>query len=46
MHNCDSLSIALWTSKSKKLLENVHALLNSIGFDDSGLPQDIYEEDK
>ncbi len=42
----DSLSIAVWTTKSKKLLESIRQLLHNIGYNDRGLPQSIYEGDK
>ncbi|MDR2523473.1 MAG: 50S ribosome-binding GTPase [Synergistaceae bacterium] len=46
MKKHDSVSIAGWTAKSKKLLENVRDLLGKIGFDESGLPQEVFEGNK
>ena len=46
MNQPDSVSIAVWTARSKKLLENIGQLLCNIGFNDSGLPQSVFEGDK
>ncbi|WP_253197170.1 GTPase domain-containing protein [Clostridium algidicarnis] len=46
MNEQDSVSIAVWTEKSKKLLESVRQLLNKIGYDESGMPQDVFEGNK
>lgn len=46
MNEQDSVSIAVWTAKSKKLLESVRQLLRKIGYNESGMPQDVFEGDK
>lgn len=46
MKEQDSVSIAVWTAKSKKLLENIRDLLDKIGFDRSCLPQEVFEGNK
>ena len=46
MNEQDVVSIAVWTAKSKKLLESVQRLLNKIGYDESGMPQDVFEGNK
>ncbi|MDD4238048.1 MAG: 50S ribosome-binding GTPase [Desulfotomaculaceae bacterium] len=46
MNEQDSVSIAVWTAKSKKLLKNVRQLLNKIGYNESGMPQDVFEGNK
>ena len=46
MKKQDSVSIAVWTDKSKKLLESVRELLDKIGFDRSGMPQEVFEGNK
>ena len=43
MREQDSVNIAVWTAKSKKLVESTRDLLGKIGFDGSGLPQEIIE---
>ena len=46
MREQDSVYIAVWTAKSKKLLESIRDLLGKIGLDGSGLPQEIFEGNK
>ena len=46
MREQDSVNIAVWTAKSKKLVESTRDLLGKIGFDGSGLPQEIIEGNK
>lgn len=46
MNQQDSVSIAVWTAKSKKLLENIRQSLRNIGYDDNGLPQSVFAGDK
>lgn len=46
MNEQNPVSIAVWTAKSKKLFENVRALLDKIGCDGSGLPQSIFDSNK
>lgn len=46
MNERNSLSIAVWTAKSKELLGKVRNLLIKIGFDGSGLPQEVFEVNK
>lgn len=46
MNKQDSVSIAVWTAKSKKIIENVRQLINKIGYDESGMPQAVFEGDK
>ena len=46
MNQQDSVSIAVWTAESKKLLENIQQLLRNIGYNDSGLPHSVFEGDK
>ncbi len=46
MNEQDSVSIAVWTAKSKKLLESVRQLLNKIGYNESGMPQNVFEGNK
>lgn len=43
MNKQDSVLIAAWTAKSKKLLERIRQLLNKIGYDTSGMPQSVFE---
>jgi len=38
-----SVSIAIWTTKSKKLLENIRQLIIKIGYSEIGMPQDVFE---
>ena len=42
----DSVSIAVWTAKSKTLLESVRGLLDKIGFDWSAMPQQVFDGNK
>jgi GTPase SAR1 family protein len=46
MKNQDSMSIAMWTAKSKNLLESVRNLLGNIGIDWRGMPQEMFEGNK
>lgn len=46
MNNQNTISIATWTAKSKKLLDKVSKILNDIGFETSNLPKSVYESDK
>jgi GTP-binding protein EngB required for normal cell division len=46
MREHESISIAVWTAKSKKLLESTRDLLGKIGFDWSGMPQYVFEGNK
>jgi len=42
----DSVSIAVWTAKSKTLLDSVRGLLEKIGFDWSAMPQQVFDGNK
>ncbi len=46
MNKPDSVSIAVWTARSKKLFESIGLLLCNIGFNDSDLPQSVFEGEK
>ena len=46
MNEQNPVLIAVWTAKSKKLFENVRALLDKIGCDGSGLPQNVFDSNK
>ena len=46
MEEQNSVSIAVWMAKSKKLLKSAQELLRKIGFDKSGMPQDVSEGEK
>lgn len=46
MKERDSVSLAVWTGKSKSLLESVRGLFVRIGFDGSGLPQEVFDGSK
>lgn len=46
MKEKDSVSLAVWTGKSKSLLESVRDLFVRIGFDGSGLPQEVFDGSK
>ena len=46
MNEHESVSIAVWTAKSKRLLDSVRELLGKIGFDESGMPHEVFEGDK
>lgn len=46
MNEKNSVSIAVWTAKSKKLLGNILDLLGKIGFDERGMPQEVFDGDK
>lgn len=45
MNEQDSVSIARWTAKSEKLLEDVRRLLNKIGCDERGMPREVFAGD-
>lgn len=46
MNQQNEVSIAKWSKKSGKLLENVGQLLHTIGYNESNLPQSVFEENK
>lgn len=46
MNNQNTISIALWTAKSKELLEKVSSILKKIGIEKNNLPKSVYESDK
>lgn len=46
MNNKNTLSIALWTAKSRELIDKVSNILKKIGFETSDFPKSVYESDK
>lgn len=46
MNNQNTISLAVWTAKSKELLDKVSNILDKIGIDKSNLPNSVYESDK
>ena len=46
MKEQDSVSLCVWMAKSKSLLESVRDLLGKIGFDWSGMPQEVFDGSK
>ena len=46
MNQTDSLSIAIWTARSNKLLEDIRHLFCKIDFNGSDLPQSVFEGEK
>ena len=46
MNERNSLSIAVWTAKSKELIKKTGDLFAKIGFDGSVLPQEVFEGNK
>lgn len=46
MNQQDTVSIAMWTVKSKRLLKSIEQLLNNLGHNTNGLPQSVFEGDK
>jgi GTPase Era involved in 16S rRNA processing len=46
MNQHETVAIAVWTAKSKRLLDSDRELLGKIGFDESGMPHEIFEGDK
>ncbi|MFZ2584949.1 MAG: LeoA/HP0731 family dynamin-like GTPase [Enterococcus aquimarinus] len=42
----DSVYIAIWTAKAKKLLDSVRQLFNEIGYNESGMPRDVFDGSK
>lgn len=46
MNNENTISIAVWTAKSKELLEKVSGILKEVGIEKSNLPKSVYESDK
>lgn len=46
MNNENTISIAVWTARSKELLQKVSGILKEIGIEKSNLPKSVYESDK
>jgi GTPase Era involved in 16S rRNA processing len=46
MNNQNTISIAIWTAKSKELLEKVSSILKKVGIEQSNLPKSVYESEK
>lgn len=46
MNNQNTISLAIWTAKSKELLDKVINVLDKIGIEKSHLPKNVYESDK
>lgn len=46
MNNQNIISIAIWTAKSKELLDKVNSILEKVGIEKSNLPKNVYEGDK
>lgn len=46
MNNHNTISLAIWTAKSKELLDKVINILDKIGIEKSHLPKNVYESDK
>jgi energy-coupling factor transporter ATP-binding protein EcfA2 len=46
VNNQNTISLAVWTAKSKELLDKVSNILDKIGIDKSNLPNSVYESDK
>lgn len=46
MNNQNTISIAIWTAKSKELLDKVNSILEKVGIEKSNLPKNVYEGDK
>ncbi|HBI91135.1 MAG TPA: GTPase [Terrisporobacter glycolicus] len=46
MNNQNNISIAIWTAKSKELLDKVSGILKKVGIEKNNLPKSVYESDK
>ena len=46
MNNENTISIAVWTARSKELLQKVSGILEEVGIGKSNLPKSVYEGDK
>jgi len=46
VNNQNTISLAIWTAKSKELLDKVINVLDKIGIEKSHLPKNVYESDK
>ena len=46
MNNENTISIAVWTARSKELLQKVSGILEEVGIGKSNLPKSVYESDK
>jgi len=46
VNNQNIISIAIWTAKSKELLDKVNSILEKVGIEKSNLPKNVYEGDK
>lgn len=46
MNNQEIISIAVWTAKSKELLDKASIILEKIGFEQSDLPKSVYESEE